>query len=270
MGQDILSGQVAPPAQRYSLRDDLAAWRSAVRGLRDNPLLTHLRLAERRRLRRTPLWRRSLPLLSSLAIVAALVLYQISIDSYMYGQYGYNPLLSLLPNVIALSYGLWFMQGVFQVVLGALGVLGRWHKRPSHLVLDDFASLTNLTDHEIATGAVASLLPPLVWRLAWGSVLFVSLPALDLAGLNAGLISNIGNLERYEAYDGQNLLDSIVTSTLTMAPLGLVALALGTLGRGCVDHVVHLPRPQYQCRKDSGSSAPARSPSARSDIHLRI
>jgi hypothetical protein len=49
MGQGMLTGQVAPPAQRYSLRADLAAWRAAVRGLRDNPLLTHLRMAERRR-----------------------------------------------------------------------------------------------------------------------------------------------------------------------------------------------------------------------------
>lgn len=226
VGQALLTGQVAPPAQRYSLRADLAAWQAALRGLRHNPLLTHLRLAERRRLRRTPLWRRSLPLVIIPAIAGALVLLLLYLDMGMSGQTWTYLLETLIKLGSVLCFLLWFMQGVFQAVLGALGVLGRWHKRPSHLVLDDFASLTNLTDHEIVAGAIASLLPVLALRIAVGYAIFVSLPAVELCAMSYGLQIVVGPYQLLDVYDRTNLLDLIVTSTGAQLPLGLLAFGL--------------------------------------------
>ncbi len=176
MGHGILTGQVAPPPERYDLREDLAAWAEAIRGVRDNPLVTHLRLAERRRLARIPRWRRNLPLLLIAGGLGLLVFYWASSNwtGLGYPRYAMYTIGALF-CAIALALGL-LMQGVFQAVTGALGVLGRYHKRPSHLCLDDFTCLSSLSDHEIVVGAVGVLLPPLLWRLVILGVGLITTP----------------------------------------------------------------------------------------------
>lgn len=229
VGQGILTGQAAPPAQPYSLRADLGAWRAALGGLRDNPLLTHLRLAERRRLSRIPRWRRNLPLL--LALGASL--FSVNLLDYIaaYTIYSVNILYySIFIVNIFLVYSLWLLQGVFNAVLGALGVLGRSGRRPNHLVLDDFAALTNLNDHEIAAGAAASLLPPIAVRIAVGSLLLVTMPAWKL--VSEGLYpdwaqSNTGS---HFSFYGANLANSTsLAGAVQVVLLGPVTFILGAI-----------------------------------------
>lgn len=168
MGHGILTGQVAPPPERYSLREDMCAWVAAIRGLRDNPLVTHLHLAEQRRLGRIPRWRRNLPvvivalglLLLAISLLLGTWLPAIDLRGHLW-----EVLVTAVPVVVIVLFAVWFLQGVFQAVVAAFGVLGRYHKRPSHLCLDDFACLSSLTEHEIVAGAAAVLLPPLFWRV---------------------------------------------------------------------------------------------------------
>jgi hypothetical protein len=173
----MLTGQVAPPAERYNLREDLRAWVAAIRGLRDNPLVTHLRLAEQRRLKRIPRWRRNLPLtITALGLTVAFIL----LMRMWFGMSGLSgSLAATYQAAIAacILAAVWLMHGVFNCVVGALGVLGRYHKRPNHLCVDDFTCLSSLTDHEIVTGAVSVLLPPLLWRVVFICCGVCTLPA---------------------------------------------------------------------------------------------
>jgi hypothetical protein len=229
----MLTGQVAPPAQPYSLRADLQAWQAAIRGLRDNPLLTHLRLAEQRRMARLPRWRRNLPLICTGAGLSLMFVYLLHVSPL--GIWAGRANIAIYATIIIaiLWYALWFIQGIFEAVLGALGVLGRWRKRPNHLVLDDFASLTNLGDHEIAAGAAASLLPPLAWRIIVGSMLLVVLLAVNLSTLALhGRADNATNYPPlvidYGGYDSSGtLVGSIGASASLIAPFGLMSLLLG-------------------------------------------
>lgn len=172
VGQGMLTGQAPPLAERFSLRADLAAWYAAVRGLRDNPLLTHLRLAKQRRQARIPRWRRYMPLLLALLFCLLTTPLMISGTASTYGG-NYLPIfLRLIASQLVLAwFACWFVQGLFEAVLRAAGVLGRWSKRSSPLVLDDFAALTNLEEHEITAAMVAALLPPLAWRCIAGILL---------------------------------------------------------------------------------------------------
>lgn len=173
----MLTGLVAPPSERYNLREDLRAWASAIRGVNDNPLVTHLRLAEQRRLKRIPRWRRNLPVtITALGLAAAFIL-MLQLWLGLSGFSGWQAMTYQAAIAVSILAGVWLTQGVFNCVIGALGVLGRYHKRPNHLCIDDFTCLSSLTDHEMVCGAMSVLLPPLLWRLAWICLGVCTLPA---------------------------------------------------------------------------------------------
>jgi hypothetical protein len=231
----MLTGQVAPPAERYNLREDLRAWVAAVRGLRENPLVTHLRLAEQRRLKRIPRWRRNLPLtITALGLVLAFILLlrtwlaASGVPLYMLATY------QVIIAVVILT-AVWFMQGIYNCVVGALGVLGRYHKRPNHLCIDDFACLSSLTDHEMVVGAVFVLLPQVIWRVVLIGMEICTLPAWVwwYRNLTAQDLHMQFSARYYSSFDNPlpGLPDGFWISLLTYtAILALQLILTGVLG----------------------------------------
>ena len=243
MDERVCHGPVALPAQPYNLWADLAAWRDAIRGVRENPLVTHLRLAESRRLKRTSGRRHGA---ASALVIALLAATAIFIAWPMLSIAGAEPAVTVLYSLAIVSliiYYVWFMQGVFQMVDGALGVLGRYNKRPNHLYVDDFTCLSSLSDHEILAGAVYALYPPILLRIlvaGAGLVLFmVAFGLFILLGIDIDTLSNLA-LDYYLSMDYDEFAALTVTASLlavqiivTGALAGLILiLYFISLGRG--------------------------------------
>lgn len=152
-------------------------WLSAIRGLRDNPLVVYLRQAELRRLKRAGWLKRSLFSILVLAL-AVLIVSLLCIDyreqhaSGFWGALNDETFLLAVAAVLILpAYIVWACQGLFQAVVDALLVLAPPSRRLNHLALDDLSSITLLSDNEIVAGALAVLLPPLLLRQVVGSLL---------------------------------------------------------------------------------------------------
>lgn len=176
---------------------DAQAWLGAVRGLGDNPLVTHLRLAEQRRLYRIPRWRRHLPLILVGVGLSPALLVQCSLALLFRGTLTGGASISFALCCFFVLAAVWLLQGVFECITGALDLLGRYNKQSNHLHVDDFTCLSSLTDHEILTGAVAVLLPPLLLRLA---VIICGVALVPLMqGLAGGVLSPSGFTPSYAA-----------------------------------------------------------------------
>jgi hypothetical protein len=195
----------------------------ALRGLGENPLAVYLRQAEQRRLRRGGWWRRNLSYLL-LLLLELLIAGLILTDSASNGNWRWwapfdDPELglSLLALLILPLYGLWACQGLYQALLDALLVLAPPSRRTHSLAIDDLSAITLLTGREFIAGALAVLLPPLLWRLGVG--VFLAWQVLLACAYGT-------------QYLGWYLLpnatpDAISTSTaLAMGPLTMAALAL--------------------------------------------
>jgi hypothetical protein len=226
MGQDghTTRAAVLTPWQRWHA--DCTAWCAALANLRHNPLLTHLRPAEARRRQRIPFLRRNwlaLLIFISLAILVAWIALTSKLSIVNYYQAG---LLLAVP-----VYLIWLSQGLALAIYGALGVLGRSVKRGSLLVIDDFAAVSTLSDHDIAAGAVAALFWPVARRIAVGGLLFLALPLQKFVDF---IVSQAGGGSQFSgAWPVDASLDStsavMLHEMIHIVPYAITAIVLSLL-----------------------------------------
>ena len=152
----------------------LAAWIAAWRGLPENPVASHLLLAERRRHNRARRRRLASYILMT-AIFGGLWLLVLVGEVLTTG--GWKDIDAQFVcitglGLISVLYCLWLGVGVFNAVRDALLVLAPPSKLTSGLALDDTLACTSIGDEDIVLGVLRILLPPLWWRGILGSALF--------------------------------------------------------------------------------------------------
>jgi hypothetical protein len=144
--------------------EDRGGWRSALRNWRDNPLYLRLALARRRGTRGNKIARYAAPIIAVLPAgiaAAGSLLDRVYLTRFDYEAAFYNTIVTYVITACVI----WFAQGFHQAMMDCMLLLNRSQRKQVTVTLDDLSAVSGISNHEIAVGALAAILPRLWLRI---------------------------------------------------------------------------------------------------------